>query len=160
MNLTSQTELFTDANGVSMELGESSDEQDSLSVQSIQHLSFLRRTPMIETTISRWTVSHIEGMTMKLNKMVELVGQHVSLQHTEIVSSECYKQKSNAILHRFLVLALRRKDKPPVWLRLDRRMDPNISRTGFLLASSQSPANDTVRGFIFLNILVWSICVD
>lgn len=128
-----------------MDIEESSDERHFPSVLSTHFLPILRRTTTVQTTVSRWTVSHVEGMTMKLGKLVELIRLHRSLQCIEIVSSECYKQRTNGILHRFLILALRRKDKPPVWLRLDRRMDPNISRTGFLLASIQSPANDTVR---------------
>lgn len=81
---------------------------------------------------------------MRLPKLVELIGLHRSLQRTEIVSSECYKQTNNAVLHRFLVLALRRKNKPPVWVRLDRRMDPDITHAAFLLTLGRSPACDTV----------------
>lgn len=84
-------------------------------------------------------------MVMELDKLVNLIKDHRSLRRAEIVSTEGYKESPNGILHRFLILKLRREKKDPVWLRLDRRMHPNTGRTAFLLASGESPAYDTVR---------------
>lgn len=117
---------------------------DRLSVQSAENLRAFGRAT-IETASSHWSVSDVQGMTMELGRLRELIEKHSSLQHVQIVETQGYKQKRNGILHRFLILELQRQDKPSVWLRLDRRMHPNTSRIAFILASGESPANDSVR---------------
>lgn len=109
------------------------------------HHSILQRTTTVLTTSSNWTVSYILGKTMQLDQLTALIQAHSSLQRIEIASTEGYKQKRNGILHRFLILELRRSDKSPVWLRIDRRMHPDTTRVSFVLASGESPAYDTVH---------------
>lgn len=127
-----------------MDLSLDADEDAHLSVQLHHNPPTLMRAATTESTPSRWTVSDVFEMMMKLDKLVRLIQSHRSLQLAEIVLAEGYKEKPNGILHRFLILKLKRTGKDPVWLRMDRRMDPNTKFLSFLLASSQSPAYDTV----------------
>lgn len=59
--------------------------------------------------------------------------------------TEGYAERSGVILHRFLVLELKREDKKPIYLRLDRRLGEGVSRMTLLRASGVTSANDTVR---------------
>lgn len=122
-----------------------SDPVDDPRNQTDDYPPTLQRSVTNESALSTWTVSHVFDMTMQLDNLVKLIRAHASLQNTDIISAESYKQKRNGILHRFLALELRRGSKPVVWLRLDRRVDPETSRISFLLASGESPAYDTVR---------------
>lgn len=126
---------------------------DDLRMLVDDHPLTLQRSGTNESALSTWTVSHVFDITMELDKLVELIRLHPSLQRADITSAEGYKQKRNGILHRFLALELRRGSKPAVWLRLDRRVHPETSRISFLLASGESPAYDTVRLIVFLQLI-------
>lgn len=107
----------------------------------------LERTTMAQSTVSHWTVCTIPkfpGKTMKLDKLVELIRSRPSLQRANILSTEGYKQIHSGVLHRFLILEVQREDRRSVWLRIDRRADPNMNRVSLLLARGESPAHDTV----------------
>lgn len=114
-------------------------------VQPDDMLPPLERMITIESTTSHWTVPKVAGTTMKLDELVTLIRSQRSLQHADILSTEGYKQTHNGVLHRFLLLELQREKKPVVWLRIDRRADPNIDRISLLLAGGKAPAHDTVR---------------
>lgn len=113
------------------------------------------RTTTTQSTRSVWSISESDflGAKLKLDELVELIRSHISLQRAEILSTEGYKEWSNGILHRFLVLELRRTSKASIWLRIDRRMQPNASKINFVLAMGESPAYDTVRPTLSLFFL-------
>lgn len=81
---------------------------------------------------------------MMLDDLVKLIESHTSLQDIKILSTEGYKEMSNVVLHRFLILELRRGKETSVWLRIDRRVHPESKGVSFVLALGQSPAYDTV----------------
>lgn len=58
--------------------------------------------------------------------------------------TEGYSERSGAILHRFLVLELTRKNKKPIYLRLDRRLGKRVNMISLLLTSGVTEANDNV----------------
>lgn len=66
------------------------------------------------------------------------------MQRAEIISAEGYKEWIGPILHRFLVLELRRSSRKPIWLRIDRRMAQGVGTFRFIRALATTPANDTV----------------
>lgn len=78
--------------------------------------SNLQRATTVQTISSTWTVSYIFGRTMQLDKLMALIQSHSSLQRSEILSTKGYKQKRKDILHRSLVLEIRRGEKSPVWI--------------------------------------------
>lgn len=82
---------------------------------------------------------------MSLERLIELIDEHRSLQRAEIRSAESYRQRIGGIAYRFLVLELQRQDHSPIWLRLDRRRDTETGSLQFFLALLKTPANDTVR---------------
>ncbi|KAF8327761.1 uncharacterized protein EI90DRAFT_3126783 [Cantharellus anzutake] len=51
----------------------------------------------------------------------KVIEKHLSLQSARIVSTSCYSQYRAILLHRFLILELRRPGKRDVWLRIERR---------------------------------------
>jgi hypothetical protein len=104
----------------------------------------LRRTPTIESTFFPSVMPHLSGMVMPLSRLIELIAEHKSLQRVQIPAAEGYQQTASRFMHRFLVLELRRAGKDPVWLRMDRRPDWRVGALQFVLASSMSPASDTV----------------
>lgn len=77
--------------------------------------------------------------------MCDLVTKHKSLQRARIVSAECYAEKLGVVMHRFVILELKREGRKDIYLRLDRRRERNISTLNFLAASGTSLSNDTVR---------------
>lgn len=95
---------------------------------------------------------------MQLQEFIDLIAGHRSLQNTEILSAEGYRQKivgikEVSIVHRYLVLELKRHGQDPIWLRLDRRRDNDVGALAFLAAAAETRANDQVRGsFIMANV--------
>lgn len=144
LELPLKTDFFTNENGIHFGFGSSLDADGH---QFMDDPPLLTRTTTIAST---WSVSESDviGIKLEIGELAELIRSHSSLQRTEIVSTEGYKQTRNAILHRFLILELRRADKHPVWLRMDRRMYPDANRVSFLLESFQSPAYDTVSTLV------------
>lgn len=86
----------------------------------------------------------IEGiLCIELLNLCDMINANMSLRQAEILTTECYTQKVAAgVLHRFLVLELRRKGRKNVWLRLDRRA--GRSALSLVRALGSSPANDIV----------------
>lgn len=85
-----------------------------------------------------------------LRELCVLISSHVSLQTAKIVSTEGYAMITNAIVHRFLLLELRRDGKRGIWLRLDRLRGRKGSMFKFLRNGGVSDANDRVcTRFIF-----------
>lgn len=87
---------------------------------------------------------------MSLNDLIDLTARHQSLQRAEIISAEGYCEniigvKGVAIVHRFLILELRRLGQYSIWLRLDRKRGQGIGLLAVLAASWETSANDTVR---------------
>lgn len=128
-----------------MEPEPSSDEDETPALQLGDNYPSLGRKTTIQSTTSQWTVPKVAGRSMKLEDLVKLIRSQRSLQAATILSTEGYKQRHNGVLHRFLVLELERERKSSVWLRIDRRADPDMNRVSLLLAAGESPAYDTVR---------------
>ena len=73
----------------------------------------------------------------------------------EIAELQCRKQMIGIILHRFLVMRLRTPagagdGSEDIYLRLDRRADPN-ARIGRLIRTGATDANDCVSHILFRN---------
>lgn len=63
-----------------MELGPSPSESDRLRVRSTNSLRGLRRTAAVGAASSDWGTSSLGGMTMGLDRLVELIQEHSSPQ--------------------------------------------------------------------------------
>ncbi|KAF8311054.1 hypothetical protein DL93DRAFT_2083723 [Clavulina sp. PMI_390] len=84
-------------------------------------------------------------LNLSLDELCDVISQHRSLQAAEIVCTEGYAIRIGAIMHRLLLLQLRRPRKKMVWLRLDRLRSTKVSNFSFLLSGGSTPANDRVR---------------
>lgn len=85
------------------------------------------------------------GYGGSLSLLCQLVDTYTTLQHAIIVCAECYTQNIAAqIVHRFLVLELRRDGKKTIWVRLDRRRSKLVNTRRFLFARASTQSNDTV----------------
>lgn len=89
------------------------------------------------------------GYGVKLKHLCQLITEYPSLQTAEIVKSECYARRIASlagveIVHRYLVLELRRKGKKPIWVRLDRTSDKAASRLHMVRSGGRTKDNDTV----------------
>jgi hypothetical protein len=80
---------------------------------------------------------------MLVSQLCDVVKQHRSLMQAEILSTECYTESSRGVVHRFLILELRREGRKDIWLRLDRRPGSSISQ--LVLNAGTVRAKDTVR---------------
>lgn len=90
---------------------------------------------------------------LELDQLVELITKHAFMQGADILSTESYRHTRRGIVHRFLILEVRRMGMASsVWLRMDRRMDPKIGAVGFVLAARKLPAYDTVRRVFLPNL--------
>lgn len=83
-----------------------------------------------------------EHRKLSLDDLCVIIDLHSSMQRTEIVSAEGYKQWTGTVAHRFLVFELRRSGRKPIWLRVRRK--GNIPFVRFLANGAKTPANDTV----------------
>lgn len=84
-------------------------------------------------------------LDLSLADVCNHIDGHSSLRSAKIVSTECYAMKAGAVMHRFVILELRREGRKDVWLRLDRRRGNKVSFFRFLAASGITQANDRVR---------------
>lgn len=89
-------------------------------------------------------------LNLSLSDVCRYIEAHPSLQSAEIVSTECYSERAGPVLHRFVVLELRRPKRKNVWLRLDRRRAKNVSLARFLSGAGVTDANDRAS-HIFLS---------
>lgn len=105
----------------------------------------LKRTETIESTRSTWTISEFFGFRIPLERLIQLTDRHRSLRRAEILSAEGYWKKTNGVVHRFLLLELRRQNQSEIWLRLDRDRNHNVGLLKLALASGETLANDLVR---------------
>lgn len=94
--------------------------------------------PSIMTTDS--VVSH--SATLPLRNFCDLISRCHSLERAKIVSVECYKEKG-APKHRFLMFHCIRGSRPPVWFRVDRRIEGSVAK--LLFSRGTANAKDTVR---------------
>lgn len=109
----------------------------------------LSRTPStlsLESSLSGKTFLPTGGLLgASLEHFCRLIDAYPSLQDAEIISSECYQEPINMVLmHRFLLLELRRHKRKTIWVRLERLRDRLQSNRRFLLAGAQTRANDSV----------------
>ncbi|KAF8338042.1 WD40-repeat-containing domain protein [Cantharellus anzutake] len=119
---------------------------------------FLKRTPTTFSTFSNFsTISDFStfsngsvlstrstGRTFPLRDLCEkVIEKHLWLQMARIVSASCYSQSRNLILHRFLILQLRRPGRNDIWLRIDRRAGLGI--LSLVRKLGTTPAHDTVQ---------------
>lgn len=81
---------------------------------------------------------------MQLPRLIQLIDNHKSLQRAEIPSAESYWKKTGGNVHRFFVLKLERPNQSSIWMRLDRRRDMRAGAGPLVVATSDTPANDTV----------------
>lgn len=117
------------------------------------------------------SIFHSEQDPTPLDALFRKVAADRSLECVKIHSVERYKrredlavhykQREDLATHYFLVLELRPDKKPPIWLRLDRRMHTDVIMLTSLLSAGVAPVNETVRHFdprnceqisIYLNI--------
>ena len=112
-------------------------------VSSRTRRSRLSRLRVFSTT-SENSVDQYGSVILSLSQLCEVIDRHRSLQRAEIISTEGYVERLGAIIHRFLVLLLRRSGRKPVYLRLDRRLGKNTSALHLLRSSGSTPANDVV----------------
>ncbi|KAF8315887.1 hypothetical protein DL93DRAFT_817058 [Clavulina sp. PMI_390] len=90
-------------------------------------------------------IPEIGRIVLSLAELCALMDSNRALQLGKIVSTECYAEEISGVIHRFLVVEVRLLGKRTVWLRLDRRMERNVSYWQFLWASGETAANDMVR---------------
>lgn len=110
------------------------------------HSLSLRRSQSI---ISAGTLlPRIGVLNLSLLQLTELIEEHRSLQCADILSCEGYIQRIGAVKHRFVVLELVRRERKPVWLRLDRRRSTKVSALQFLRSAASTPSNDTVSTLV------------
>lgn len=105
----------------------------------------------VNSTVSTSTVipTNAGGYGMPLEHLCRLISSYPSLQDAEIVASACYTKRITsivgiAVLHRYLVLELRREGKKTIWVRLDRARSKASESRPFLRALGQTRANDVV----------------
>ena len=85
------------------------------------------------------------GYGGSLNLLCQLVDMYTALQYATIVSTECYTQRiAVQVVHRFLILELKREGKKTIWLRMDRRRSKLVNTQRFLFGRGSTDANDTV----------------
>lgn len=81
-----------------------------------------------------------------LEHLRRLINAYPTLRDAEIISSECYTAPIRlGIVHRFLLLELRRHERKVIWVRFDRMRDRRESNWKFVRAGAQTRANDIVR---------------
>lgn len=74
-----------------------------------------------------------------------LIDDFPALRNAEIASSECWTAPIRfGVLHRFLVLELRREGRKSIWLRLERTRFKGDSAMKFIWQGGQTRANDIV----------------
>ena len=113
----------------------------------------LTRTPSTlstETVVPRLGVLH-----QSIHELCEFIQRQRSLQQAIITMTEGYAERLGAIVHRFLVLELKREDKKPIYLRLDRRLGKGVPTISLLRTSGVTSANDTVGSVI---TVLWRNC--
>lgn len=85
------------------------------------------------------------GYGIPLDHLCRLITSYPSLQDADIVASECYtKRIAPTVVHRYLVLELRREGKKTVWIRLDRTRFKAGGAMRFVRSGAQTKANDVV----------------
>ncbi|KAF8332821.1 WD40-repeat-containing domain protein [Cantharellus anzutake] len=72
-----------------------------------------------------------------------VIEKHIWLQMARIVSTSCYSQYRNLVLHRFLILQLRRPGKQDIWLRIDRRA--GLGALSLMWKLGKTRAHDTAQ---------------
>lgn len=85
---------------------------------------------------------NLDDTVMSLPKLCEKIPDVAALGRLKVVASECYVSHT-FVPHRYIILELCH-GRSTLWIRLDRRRSL-ASILSFFLASSQGPANDTVR---------------
>lgn len=86
-----------------------------------------------------------DSVTLPLARFCDLIARHDTLFAAEILSVECYPERTSiGVLHRFLIFHVRRPQRPDVWLRVDRRREGKASLLRTAMAGGRTAANDTV----------------
>lgn len=103
---------------------------------------------------SHW-IFHSEQDSILLDAFIRIVAADRSLECVKIHSVDLYsrredlavhyKQRADLAIYYFLVLELQPDKKPPIWLRLDRKMHTDVRILTSLLAAGVAPVNETVR---------------
>jgi len=101
-----------------------------------------RTSTRLSVATAATAVPRLGVMDLSLSDTCKYISDHPSLQEAEIVSTECYVQNLGGVMHRFLLLELRRANRKDVWLRLDRRRGGNVSLLRFFALSGVTKAND------------------
>lgn len=99
------------------------------------------------------TGSQGQGQTFPLAIFCDLIDQCASLERVKILSVECYRERSKfGVLHRALILHLRRSGRSDVWLRIDRLRSEKVSIPALAFRGGKTEANDVVRRLLSENI--------
>lgn len=104
-----------------------------------QHISLMGEVDVSIESI----VALTEGSQIALPALCTKISQFQSLQRAKVVASECYVTHT-LVKHRYLVLEVKLKGHPNVFLRLDRRGSFG-NALEFIFGSSTSRSNDSVR---------------
>lgn len=83
-------------------------------------------------------------LDLSVSELCQLIQQRRSLQRAIITKTEGYAERSGSVVHRFLVVELKREGKKLICLRLDRRRGEGVSPISLISASGVTSANDTV----------------
>lgn len=107
----------------------------------------LSRTATNRTQVTAYSVTLrcSEGLRFTFTGFCDKVRSSCSLGRAKIESIECYRQPSGPVMHRFLLLHLKRPGRSDIWLRIDRQLAPNLTLPKFFARYFQSASNDSVR---------------
>lgn len=84
-----------------------------------------------------------------LSEFVLLIRCRPTLEHSTIMSTECYHERSGPVWHRFLIMKCGGPNKQLFWVRFDRRIKTRLTLIELGLAQGIAPANDTVSSQSF-----------
>ncbi|KAF8289118.1 hypothetical protein DL93DRAFT_1163770 [Clavulina sp. PMI_390] len=87
------------------------------------------------------------AIELSLADVCSFISEGAALRGAHIISVKGYCEPAGPVLHRFVVLHLRRVQRKDIWLRLDRRRGQGVSAFRFVFASGDTQANDKVSTF-------------
>lgn len=119
---------------------------------SAENLPLSRTSSAISMTSTRSTRTFLPdggGIGGSLEQLCKLIDAFTSLRDAEIVSSECFAAPLRlGIVHRFLLIELRRGTRKPIWVRIERRRDNLESSRTFIFSGARSRANNSVSATV------------
>lgn len=85
------------------------------------------------------------GYGVPLEHLCRLIDAYPTLREGKIISSECYTSPMpGGLVHRFLMLELRREGRKTIWARLDRTRLKTVGAFQFFVSGGRTDSNDIV----------------